>query len=402
MSDGPGPRDPHQRPEPWTTPDAPSTQPGAESGRASQGEPSQGEPGPTHPPPSHAPGYYYPPPGGPGYHPSPPRPGIIPLRPLGLGDILDGTVKLIRANPRVTLGLSAVVGVIAGLPVIILQAVYPPQAANLFTDPAQVQSDPQPGGDVAVAVGSVVPVVSMLLSFVATAILTGLLIRVLGRAVFGTRTSTREAWRMTRSRVWPLLGQTALVIAAIAIPAVLVAGSLMAAGIALEQDGLVFVAALSVLVWLPYAAFVGTRLILAPAALVLENLGPVDGMRRSWRLVRGDTWRVFGIWLLTQIIIGVVSGVVSLPFQLASMALTAFGPGTATSAAGAAILLAIGETVIAMLTYPFTAGVFGLLYADRRMRAEAFDLELQTAAAAPGNASIDDLWRPRPAGPPQP
>jgi membrane-anchored glycerophosphoryl diester phosphodiesterase (GDPDase) len=384
MSDGPGPRDDPNRPEPWTTPDAPWSQPGAE----------QGQPGQGHPP--GAPGYP-PPAGGPGYRPPPPRPGIIPLRPLGLGDILDGTVKLIRSNPGVTLGLSAVVGAITALPVAVLQAVSPPEVGNVFTDPATVQSDPVTSG--AVDTQMVGSFLSLLLSFVATALLTGLLIRVLGRAVFGVRTSTREAWEMTRSRVWALLGQTGLVIAAIAMPAVLVSGSLMAVGIGTGSDGLVVVAGLSLVVWLPYALFMTTRLTLAPAALVLEELGAVEGMRRSWRLVRGDTWRVFGIVLLTQLLIGVVSTVVSLPFSLGGMALTAFGPGSLASTTGAAVLVAVGETVVATLVYPFSAGVYGLLYADRRMRAEAFDLELQTAAAAPGDPSTDP-WRP--ARPPQP
>ncbi|GAA3310379.1 hypothetical protein [Nonomuraea dietziae] len=45
-----------------------------------------------------------------GYMPPPAlRPGIIPLRPLGLGDIYDGTIKLIRSNPKAVLGLSAIV-----------------------------------------------------------------------------------------------------------------------------------------------------------------------------------------------------------------------------------------------------------------------------------------------------
>lgn len=386
MSDGPGStQDPHDRPGPWTNPDSPWSQAGAPHGHPDQG-----------PPPG-----YHPPSGGPGYRPPPPRPGIVPLRPLGLADILDGTVKLIRANPRVTLGLSAVVGVVAALPVAILQAVYAPEADTLFPDPATVQGgDPfstgMAGGQ---ALGSFV---SLLLSFVATALLTGLLIRVLGRAVFGVRTTTAEAWRMTRSRVWALLGQTALVMAAIVMPAVLVSGSLVGVGITTGNDGLVVVGGLSLFVWFPYAAYMGTRLTLAPAALVLEDLGAVDGMRRSWWLVRGDTWRVFGIVLLTQIIIGVVGAIVSMPFSLGSVALSAFGPDTAAATAGAATLLAVGETVIAMLTYPFTAGVYGLLYADRRMRAEAFDLELQSAAAGRGDSSIDDLWRPRPTGSPQP
>ena len=51
------------------------------------------------------------------------RPGIIPLRPLGLGDILDGAIKLIRFNPKAVLGLSAIAAVLGAIPVAIGQAI---------------------------------------------------------------------------------------------------------------------------------------------------------------------------------------------------------------------------------------------------------------------------------------
>jgi len=45
-----------------------------------------------------------------GYLPPPsPKPGVIPLRPLALGEILDGAVQTIRQNPKVMLVLSAIV-----------------------------------------------------------------------------------------------------------------------------------------------------------------------------------------------------------------------------------------------------------------------------------------------------
>src|SRR5665647_1498949 len=36
------------------------------------------------------------------------KPGIVPLRPLLLGDILDGAVKAVRFNPKSMVGLSAI------------------------------------------------------------------------------------------------------------------------------------------------------------------------------------------------------------------------------------------------------------------------------------------------------
>ena len=45
------------------------------------------------------------------------------------------------------------------------------------------------------------------------------------------------------------------------------------------------------------------------------------------------------------------------------------------------VLLSIGSAIAQIITAPFDAGVVVLLYTDRRIRAEAFDLVLQTGAA---------------------
>src|SRR5689334_11680244 len=88
---------------------------------------------PGYPPPGYQgyppPGYQgYPPPGYPpfGYQalpPAPPaiKPGVIPLRPLTLTDILNGAFSYIRTNPKATLGLTTVVVVIAQLIGLVLQ-----------------------------------------------------------------------------------------------------------------------------------------------------------------------------------------------------------------------------------------------------------------------------------------
>jgi hypothetical protein len=65
----------------------------------------------------------------------------------------------------------------------------------------------------------------------------------------------------------------------------------------------------------------------------------------------------------------------------------------------ALVLVAVGGAVGQIITAPFSAGAVVLLYTHRRIRAEAFDLVLQTGAAiaAPGVApdSTDHLWLTR-------
>ena len=63
----------------------------------------------------------------PGMLPGAAKPGIIPLRPLTLSEIFNGAVGYIRANPKATLGLTAMVVVI--MQIISLAATLGPLAA---------------------------------------------------------------------------------------------------------------------------------------------------------------------------------------------------------------------------------------------------------------------------------
>ncbi|MGH3384805.1 MAG: glycerophosphoryl diester phosphodiesterase membrane domain-containing protein [Nocardioidaceae bacterium] len=351
-------------------------------------------------PPSSQPGWQ-PPPYPPQYQAQPytrppaPRPGVIPLRPLGLGDILDGTFTLIRAHPRTTLGLSAVIAAIAAVPVAVGQAFSFTSLGGVLDDPASTPT--MSTGGIVASVGS--SVLGLVMTFVGTIILTGILTRVLGRAIFGGRITAGEAWRMTRPRLLALLGLVLLNALIVLAPALIVVG--LAAALITADAGLgvtIPVIGLAVVLYVVYAVFMATRLALGAPALVLEGRGVRSALGRSWSLVKGDSWRVFGIILLTQILVGVASFVIAVPFTIAGSAVGYLGGGSVGAGVVAAILAALGGIVSSTITYPFNAGVTGLLYTDRRMRAEAFDLVLQTAAARLEGGvepSVDDLWPPQ-------
>jgi hypothetical protein len=51
-------------------------------------------------------------------------------------------------------------------------------------------------------------------------------------------------------------------------------------------------------------------------AIVVEGIGPIDAFGRSWRLVRGDAWSVFGVLLVVLLIvigIGIVLAAIATP-----------------------------------------------------------------------------------------
>ena len=130
------------------------------------------------------------------------QPGVIPLRPLTLGDIFNGAVGYIRTNPKVTLGLTAVVVMAVQLLVLILEL-------GPLTALADVDSDPNTGTEVYSAATSAV---ANLLSGLATIVLSGMLTVVIGRAVFGARITIGEAWQRIRDRILPLIGLSLLLV----------------------------------------------------------------------------------------------------------------------------------------------------------------------------------------------
>jgi hypothetical protein len=143
--------------------------------------------------------------------------------------------------------------------------------------------------------------------------------------------------------------------------------------------------------------YLWTVLSFAAPLIVLERLGVFPSISRSVRLIRNDFWRVLGIKLLATIVAGVVAAAVSIPFSVGGQILL-FGTKSTTTVLISLGLIAIGGAIGQIITEPFSAGAVVLLYTDRRIRAEAFDLVLQTGAvtapyAAPD--STDHLWLTR-------
>jgi hypothetical protein len=323
------------------------------------------------------------PPPPPGWPPMAPKPGVIPLRPLGVGEILDGAISYIRASPGVTLGLSAVVITLTQLIQVPVQYLYLDSLAHVTSGPAEPTLDKVAG---VIGGGLTSGVIGGFVTFIAVTLLTGMLIVVLSRAVLGRRATAADAWAAVKPRLPGLLGVTFLT--GLALGACFLVGFLPlvlgvladAPGGLLALLGLVFIpAALCVALWL------GVSWSMVAPAYVLEGIPAMAAFGRSMRLVRGQWWRVFGILLLGVVISGAISVAVALPFSLAGgllAGLSGAGAGTGSTAL-VLVVSSIGAIVASTITSPFSAGVTGLLYFDQRIRREALDLELARAAAQP-------------------
>lgn len=363
----------------WTNPGQSPTEPAAAMPGASAGWGSL-------PPPA-------PPPGGWGsptpygwIPPQAPRPGVVPLRPLGVGELLDGAFTTIRRYPAATLGLSAAVMLFAE--VVQLVASYyllHGVAQNTTTAFGTTQTNTD-----FVARSFALDGIVLVVTGIATVLLTGMLTTVVGQAVLARPMGIKDAWHGARPLILRLIGATiavpllllAIVVGGAVPGLVLLVVGALASSHALEVVGIVL-AIVGGITAAVYAVYVGVGLSLTTPALVLEKLTIRDAMSRSRALVRTSWWRVLGITLLAQIIAGIIGGIIQVPFDLAGGLGSIFsGHPHDQFTFGSLLLTGIGGLLSATLVRPFSAGVIALLYIDRRMRAEALDLTLQQAASA--------------------
>ncbi|MGW5609011.1 glycerophosphoryl diester phosphodiesterase membrane domain-containing protein [Streptomyces sp. NPDC003753] len=404
------------------TPERPSDQSGTDqpqpSGKWSKAQPPPGQwtapqphgPGQAPPPPPPGPGWGTRPPTAPGGYAGPgggwgapqqgfggngswggawgpppaARPGVIPLRPLGVGEILDGAVSTMRTYWRTVLGISLTVAVVTETVVILLQGLV----LNDTTDTNTLNDPSASMTEVSRALGDALlgSAVVMLLVLLGTIIATALLTAVTSRAVLGRPVTAAEAWRDARPQLARLGGLTILlplmgmsIVAVGTLPGILIVWSgSTAAGVSLAVLG--GLGASVVALWILI------RFSLASPALMLEKQSIRKAMSRSVKLVRGSWWRVFGIQLLAQLIAGIVASIVVIPFAFLAGVFSGDGLGSlmggSTGSPGWAFLIVsgLGSVIGRMITFPITAGVTVLLYIDQRIRREALDLELARAA----------------------
>jgi hypothetical protein len=274
--------------------------------------------------------------------------------------------------------LATVFGVLVAVAAIILQQNVSTNFS--FSPQGQVGS-----AQVSTAAGSTAILfgVIAILSFFGNLVLTGLLTLVIAQSTLGRKETAAGAWVATRSRLFPLIGTVLL--ASLIIGAGWVAAIALSVGVAVLIGTAAHLIVVGVLVGIVggtaatvFAVIVGIRWSGSIPVVVLERTRAAASLGRSWRLVRGSGWRVFGILLLSELIVGAASLILRVPFLLV---------GTVAGGVGGTIISAIGTIIASTVTAPVLAGVVVLLYTDLRMRREGWDIALQAAAATSGPPS---------------
>jgi len=314
----------------------------------------------------------------------PPKPGLIPLRPLDFGTVLGASFQVLRRNPRPTFGAALLLNALVvflstgASTVIVISGLERASRAN-FAD-----SDAIFAGTIALSI--VAALLTVGISLVAQALLTGIISIEVSRATLGEKLTLRQLVAIGRGRWGALIGWTALLGAAIVVAFSLLIGlsiGFFAAGDPAAILGGVLVLVVGLLGLTVVSVWVATMLALVPAAIVIERLSIRAAVRRSWQLVRGSFWRILGILALVTVMINIAAGVVTTPFQLAlTFAAPLVNPAGELETDLTVFLIlnivVIGITaVIGAIGSVLITSATSLLYIDRRMRTEGLDLDLQ-------------------------
>jgi len=265
------------------------------------------------------------------------------LRPMGVGEILDGALTIYRRHFITFVALGVIV---LGLPVVL----------TIYAQLSGPQQHP------------VILFLAAVMQYFAGLLLTAGVIRVISDFYLGREASLAQALALGAQKVWPLfvvgLGKAIVVglvfivpgfLAAIAIPLLAKTGGLGA---------LVAIALIGGAAWL--AAFVACGYGVTTQVVVLEPLGSsFDAFGRSWDLTRDRKLKVLGLALVAFILVAVPS-----------VGIGALAAALRFSASSWASVLLVLAAVLPLILTPVLPCVFTLMYYDLRVRREAFDLEL--------------------------
>jgi hypothetical protein len=275
------------------------------------------------------------------------------LKPLSFGEILDAAFTLYRRNFLRFLATSLVLGI--GTVVVVLAA-----SAGAAV--------------VIVTFGGIAGLLAALLIAIAVAgavmALWGALTWHAGRAYAGHKVSVGDALDASVDAASSLVGvglTSIVLLFAAVLPGV-------AVGVPLVAMGQPVPGALLMLGWgIAATVLVASVLFAVLPAVMLEERGPVQAVVRSFQLASGSVGRIAGVMLVALLI-------TSLP-GLGVEAMTGgfqdlLNPAAAAARGREDMVKDLLGAILSMLTAPFLASVCVVLYFDRRIRAEALDVQL--------------------------
>ena len=308
------------------------------------------------------------------------KPGIISLRPLSFGEILEGSFALFRRHAGTVLGVAAALALFqAALTTALILAasgsVRDAAEALQWQPPADAQTPEEllnAFGDIQTVLAAVG--IAALVSAAVSLIGTGLFTVITAEAVIGRAVTPKIAWNKMTSRLGSLVATTLLAfVVFIAALALLIA--VVAVAVTAGADGIAGFSAVFGFFFILWATF---RFSLINTAVVLERVSPVRAFKRSWILTKGAWWRTFGMVIVASVAAAIVAGIISAP--LVSLG-TASGVSSTGLTPGAVVSgNFLSSFVQGVISVPFVSAAISLLYVDLRMRKEGLAEKLLQAS----------------------
>ena len=263
------------------------------------------------------------------------------LRPLGIGEILDVSLKIVWRNA----GTLTRVVVFVVFPVQVVSALLGASVrpSNL-SDTGTFGAGSQPTfthSDVNALIGYGVAIV--VLALLSSTLASGACFRAVASAYLGERTGWRESLAFAVKRLPSLLLITFL------------------AGL-LSVLGAILCVLPGIYLWVSFSV--------AVPVLLTEGVRGRKALGRSRALVRGFWWRVFAVAILGYILTAIIGGAITGLIVGISFA------STSPDSFAGIVLNVVAGTLSKVLTTPFVAAFVTVLYFDLRVRKEAFDLQL--------------------------
>lgn len=263
--------------------------------------------------------------------PPPPPSGEGGFRPRQLGDILSAAWQLYTTNAGALIQIVAIVVV----PLTLLQALLVRVAFKPCDVTGDINSLDDLGNLIERCTGGfgrslLTSALAAVIAIAVQQLVLGALMRGGAGTLLGRPIDVGGSYGYAFSRLGGLIGLALLV------SLVVFVGFLM-----LFVPGLIFAIFLS----------------MAVPAFIVERKGATDAMSRSWNLVKGSWWHVFGVMIVTLILAGIVTGILS-----------AIGGNNF-------FLYWVFSAIGQILTAPFVALVTIVLYVDLRIRTEALTAE---------------------------
>ncbi len=324
-----------------------------------------------------------------------------PLRPWLPADLLDNAARTISDNKTIMLGLP----VLAGIALVAVQAVLTEVAVPGGLGGFFGADDPfeQAGAALLLTYG-----VQVVLFSVVSSMLAGIIALAAVRSQLAHRAGPRELMRLVRPAL-PALAAVGLV-QSLSFMLLIGGWGLAVLGIGAGADAAVSseaagaAALVMMLVGGILVLIFGVRLVLAGTVVLMEGrhapdiglyipvrVGVWGALRRSWQLVKGKFWRVFGILLFGGLVVNIIG--YALQFGVSALIITVGSWADLSDSTGAVvvtIVLAVAAGIATLMTLiaslAFMSAVQALIYLDLRVRREGLDLWMRPALRFEGTA----------------